>query len=119
MNIVKPRSYNDVEYLRAYLLKYIQKSFDFENITPSTFVYLACLWDFYDRNQWSQKICVPKKGGGYRAVSTGGGAFRFWGASRALTAVMQRFGEEEIPEVVVRLAHKSLTSFLSEKEGKF
>lgn len=135
LNIVKPRSYNDVEYLRAYLLKYIQKSFDFENITPSTFVYLACLWDFYDRSKWSQKLCVPKKNGGYRAVSTGGGAFRFWGASRALTAVMkyeskeidatrnfvnyQRFGEEEIPEVVVRLAHKSLTSFLSEKDGKF
>lgn len=123
----------DVKHLRAYLLKYIQKTISLEDISVPHFVFLACVWNFYDQRQWTQKECVPKKGGGYRAVSTGGGAFRLWGASRQLTKVMQfqqrdkdstadyvnfaRHGEQ-IPEIVEHLAKKSAASFLSGKDAE-
>ena len=123
----------DVQHLRAYLLKYIQKTISLEDISVPHFVFLACVWNFYDKRQWTEKKCVPKKNGGYRAESTGGGAFRLWGASRNLTRVMKfqktgfdttsqyinyaRHGEE-IPEIVAHLSKKSLSEFLSGKESE-
>lgn len=79
----------NVEHLRAYLLKYITKTLNVDDMTVPHFVFLACCWNFYDRAQWAQKIPKEKTGGGYTAVSTGGGAFRLWGASRALTTIMK------------------------------
>lgn len=79
----------NVEHLRAYLLKYVTKTLNVESMTVPHFVFLACCWNFYDRSQWTQKTPKEKANGGYTAVSTGGGAFRLWGASRALTGIMK------------------------------
>lgn len=81
------KEYNGIQYLRAYLLKYVQKSV--KDLTPSRFVFLAVMWSFYDTQQWAKKIPVQKSNGLYKAVSTGGGAFRLWGVSRGLQEAMK------------------------------
>lgn len=129
LNISAPRKQDEIEHVRAYVLKYIQKTMDFENMTVPHFVFLAVLWSFYDKKQWSWKIPYWTASGKFAPKSTGGGAFRLWGASRQLTQVMKfdakeidatqngvqyaRFGEQ-IPEVIVRLSKESIKRFLSE-----
>lgn len=129
LNISAPRRQSEIEHVRAYVLKYIQKTMDFENMTLPHFVFLAVLWSFYDKSQWSWKIPYWTASGKFAPKSTGGGAFRLWGASRQLTAVMRfdakiidatqngvqyaRFGDK-VPEVIVRLSKDSLKAFLLE-----
>lgn len=88
-SIEEVKKHNDIQYLRAYLIKYLQKSFDISNITPAHLVYLAVLWSYYDREKWKQKKVTKKEEGGYKIESTGGGCFRMWGASNGLTRIMK------------------------------
>lgn len=127
LHVSKPRKHQEVEHVRAYILKYVSKSLDFENMSVAHFVFLAVLWSFYDRSQWSTKIPYWTASGKFAPKSTGGGAFRLWGSSRCLTAAMQyvpaeidasqagvnwaRYGET-IPEVVRRLSKQSAADFL-------
>ena len=132
VNISAPRKQQEIEYVRAYILKYVQKTMDFENMSPSQFVFLAVMWSFYDKSQWSYKIPYWTASGKFSPKSTGGGVFRLWGASRSLTAVMQkrdtefdgtgygvnyaRFGEE-IPDIVQDISEKQLKKYLSLEAG--
>lgn len=123
LDISAPRCQQEIDHVRAYLLKYIQKTMDFTDMTVAHFVFLAVMWSFYDRSQWAYKVPYWTAGGTFAPKSTGGGVFRLWGASRALTAVMQkreteydgtgygvnyaRFGED-IPDIVKNLSKKQL-----------
>ncbi|WP_338093365.1 rolling circle replication-associated protein [Methanorbis furvi] len=129
LNISLPRKHQEIHHVRAYILEYVKKSIDLSNVTVPHFVFLAVLWSFYDKSQWSWKIPYWTASGTFAPKSTGGGAFRLWGASRQLTQIMKfdakeidatqngvqyaRFGGQ-IPEVIVRLSKESLRNFLSE-----
>lgn len=123
LHISKPKKHQEIEHVRAYILKYVQKSIDLSSMDTPHFVFLAVLWSFYDRTQWTKKIPRKTRTGRWVPVSTGGGAFRLWSASRALTAVMKektleydateytvnyaRYGEE-IPQIVEEISERSL-----------
>ena len=128
LHISKPKKHQEIEHVRAYILKYIQKSIDISKMDIAHFVFLAVLWSFYDRTQWTQKIPRKTRTGRWVPVSTGGGAFRLWSASRALTAVMKekkididissyavnyaRYGED-IPEILEAMSERSLERVVS------
>ena len=122
---------DDFEHIRAYILKYLQKGIDLDSMTVADFVFNAVMWSFYDKSQWSYKIPYWTESGKFAPKSTGGGAFRLWGASRGLTAVMkermkemdatnygvnwQRQGEQ-IPEVVKEISFEAMKRFLNEND---
>lgn len=120
----------EVEHLRAYLLKYIIKTINTKDITPAHFVFLSCVWNFYDRKMWTQKKVERDLNGQIRIKSCGGGAFRLWGASRNLTKIMQfkiteydndkQFinytrCDEEYSELLPEISKRALKSYLLEK----
>ena len=123
---------DDFEHIRAYILKYLQKGIDLTSMTAADFVFNAVMWSFFDKSQWSYKIPYWTKAGKFAPKSTGGGAFRLWGASRGLTAVMkeqlkvmdathygvnwQRRGEQ-IPEVVKEISFEAMKRFLNDNEA--
>ena len=120
---------DDFEHIRAYILKYLQKGIDLDSMTLSDFVFNAVMWSFFDKSQWSYKIPYWTASGKFAPKSTGGGAFRLWGASRGLTAVMKEqlkvmdathYGEnwqrlgEQIPEVIKDISFGAMKRFLCE-----
>jgi len=88
VNIEDVKKHTQVEYLRAYLIKYLQKSMSLDNITPALMVFNAVLWSYYDPGKWTEKK-IEFHNGKRRIISTGGGAFRLWGASYNLTKIMK------------------------------
>lgn len=128
LHISKPKKHQEIEHVRAYILKYVQKSIDISKMDISHFVFLAVLWSFYDKTQWTKKIPRKTRTGRWVPESTGGGAFRLWSASRALTTVMKpktteidatdysvnyaRYGEE-IPEILEEISERSLERVVS------
>ena len=120
---------DDFEHIRAYILKYLQKGIDLDSMKLADFVFNAVMWSFYDKSQWSYKIPYWTASGKFAPKSTGGGAFRLWGASRGLTSVMkyepkiidatqyginwQRHGEQ-IPDVVKGISREACKRFLAE-----
>ena len=128
LHISKPKKHQEIEHVRAYILKYIQKSIDISKMDIAHFVFLAVLWSFYDKTQWTKKIPRKTRSGRWVPDSTGGGAFRLWSASRALTGVMKekktdfdisdygvnyaRYGEE-IPHILEEISESSLERVVS------
>ena len=94
LDISSPSYHQDITYVRAYVLKYIQKTLDFTDMTVAHFVFLAVLWSFYDKSKWVWKEPYWTKTGKFLPrpdpEKGGGGVFRLWGCSRALSAVMKK-----------------------------
>lgn len=131
LDISSPSYHQEISYVRAYVLKYIQKTLDFSDMSVSHFVFLAVLWSFYDPSKWVWKKPYWTRTGNFSPKPDpdkgGGGVFRLWGCSRALSAVMKQKQIEydgsdnsvvysydgEIPEEIVSIVEKSYENVIS------
>ncbi|HJJ48179.1 MAG TPA: hypothetical protein O0X39_04190 [Methanocorpusculum sp.] len=129
LNVSKSKKEDKISHVRAYILKYVQKSMDFKSMTVGRFVFLAVMWSFYDPSKWVWRVPDGVTATGTpKFKSSGGGVFRLWGASRALTGLMKyqpkeidatktfeqyaRFGED-VPEIIVEWSKKQLKRLVS------